>query len=144
VGLRRRGCANPTNDGKETPLRETDGWDGGVRGWRSGVPAKTTAVARWVRCGGGDNPNPTRSGQTSIRSQVKAASSGACAGGFLPKRVGQNPRQKLSVWFQPRLLAARSRAKAEPNSHIMDQDPLLFVIGSVRFRMEQSVHRSYF
>jgi hypothetical protein len=71
-----------------------------------------------VHCGGacfGEYPNPTRSGQTSIRSQVKAASSGACAGGFLPKRVGQNPRQKLSVWFQLLLLAARSRAEAEPN-----------------------------
>jgi hypothetical protein len=52
AGLRRRGCANPRNDGNETPLRKTDGWDGGVRGWRSAVPAKTTAVARWVRGGG--------------------------------------------------------------------------------------------
>jgi hypothetical protein len=61
---------NPRNDGNETPLRETDGWDGGLRGWRSAVPAKTTAVARWV-CGGGalgalrrrvlgEYPNPTR------------------------------------------------------------------------------------
>jgi hypothetical protein len=72
AGLRRRGCANPRNDGNETPLRETDGWDGGVRGWRSTVPAKTTAVARWVRGSGalgalrrhvlGEYPNPTRSG----------------------------------------------------------------------------------
>lgn len=72
-----------------------------------------------MRCGGacfGENPNLARSGQTSIRSQVKAASSGACAGGFLPKRVGQNPRQKLSVWFQLLLLAVRSRAEAEPNT----------------------------
>jgi hypothetical protein len=62
TGLRRRrGCANPRKDGNETWRRETDGWDGRVRGWRSAVPAKTTAVARWVRGGGaclGEYPKP--------------------------------------------------------------------------------------
>jgi hypothetical protein len=47
TGLRRRrGCVNPRKDGNETRHRGTDGWDGGVRGWRSAVPAKTTAAAR--------------------------------------------------------------------------------------------------
>jgi hypothetical protein len=35
TGLRRRGCANPRNDGNETPLRETDGgWRGFADGGR--------------------------------------------------------------------------------------------------------------
>jgi hypothetical protein len=53
TGLRRRcGCANPRKDENETRRRGTDDWDGGVRGWRSVVPAKTTTAARWVRGGG--------------------------------------------------------------------------------------------
>jgi hypothetical protein len=46
---------------------------------------------------------------------VKAASCGPCAGGFLPKRVAQKPRQNLRVWFQLLLLPVRSRPEAEPN-----------------------------
>ena len=61
TGLRRRrGCANPRKDGNETRRRGTVGWDGGVRGWRSVVPTKTTAAMRWVRGGGaclGENPS---------------------------------------------------------------------------------------
>jgi hypothetical protein len=61
TGLRRRcGCANPRKDGNETRRRGTVSWDGGVRGWRSAVPAKTTAATRWVRGGGaclGENPS---------------------------------------------------------------------------------------
>jgi hypothetical protein len=41
------------------------------------------------------------------------------AGGFLPKRFAQKPRENLGVWFQLQLLAARSRPEAEPNSHIV-------------------------
>jgi hypothetical protein len=50
-------------------------------------------------------------------SQLSAASRGPWAGGFLPKRFAQKPREKLGVWFQLQLLAARSRPEAEPNSH---------------------------
>jgi hypothetical protein len=50
---------------------------------------------------------------------MSAASRGPLAGGFLPKRFAQKPREKLGVWFQLQLLAARSRPEAEPNSHII-------------------------
>jgi hypothetical protein len=48
---------------------------------------------------------------------MSAASRGPWAGGFLPKRFAQKPREKLGVWFQLQLLAARSRPETEPNSH---------------------------
>jgi hypothetical protein len=54
---------------------------------------------------------------------MSAASRGPWAGGFLPKRFAQKSREKLGVWFQLQLLAARSRpeAEAEPNNHYVLQ-----------------------
>jgi hypothetical protein len=44
-----------------------------------------------------------------------AASSGPLPGRFYSKRTTQKPREKLRVWLQLRLLAARSHPEAEPN-----------------------------
>jgi hypothetical protein len=53
---------------------------------------------------------------------VRAASCGLWALGFYPKRYDEKPPQKLAVWIQLQLLAARSRPEAETNSHLMPSD----------------------
>jgi hypothetical protein len=44
-----------------------------------------------------------------------AASSEPLSGRFYSKRGAEKPREKLTIWLQLRLLAARSRPEAEPN-----------------------------
>jgi hypothetical protein len=92
-------------------------------GWRtSPIPAKTTmgggegaAAARWVR----ENPSEVR--RAFGRRQLMAASSVPLRGGFYSKRGAEKPREKLSVWDQLRLLAARSHQK-------LNQTGALFMI----------------
>jgi hypothetical protein len=50
---------------------------------------------------------------------VRAASCGLWALDFYPKRYDEKPPEKLAVWIQLQLLAARSRPEAETNSHFI-------------------------
>jgi hypothetical protein len=59
---------------------------------------------------------PSEVGAASNRSQLTADSGVKWPDGFLRKRVAEKRRQKLPVWLQLLLLAARSRPEAEPNS----------------------------
>jgi hypothetical protein len=61
---------------------------------------------------------PSEVGAASNRSQLTAASGVKWPDGFLRKRVAEKRREKLTVWLQLLLLAARSRPEAEPNSRL--------------------------
>jgi hypothetical protein len=90
-------------------------------------------AARWVRGGGRmgsrrrrdgyaaaeERRVPSEVGAASNRSQLTAASGVKWPDGFLRKRVAEKRREKLTVWLQLLLLAARSRPEAEPNSRYM-------------------------
>ena len=89
-------------------------------------------AARWVRGGGRmgsrrrrdgyaaaeERRVPSEVGAASNRSQLTAASGVKWPDGFLRKRVAEKRREKLPVWLQLLLLAARSCPEAEPNRHI--------------------------
>jgi hypothetical protein len=61
---------------------------------------------------------------------VRAASCRLCAVGFYPKRYDEKPPQKLAVWIQLQLLAARSRPEAETNSHNDPWTPYAMLLAS--------------
>jgi hypothetical protein len=114
-----------------------DGGDGRVRG--GGNPyLRRPAAMRSVQTGGAPFDsrrrrrvagNPSRKcAWASNGSQLSAASRGPWAGGFLPKRFAQKSREKLGVWFELQLLAARSHPEAEPNTHYISSTIIMLLV----------------